>query len=179
MGKKSQKNQDDDSLFRQVTSGVRPLSQDRVTPYKSKKKPAPIKRNHEEINISDSLLSDHAPEQVESNEELSFKRSGIQNSVMRKLRKGDFAIEAQLDLHRLIVREARELLADFLDHAGQNEFRCVRIIHGKGLGSADKLPVLKSKVNSWLRQRNDVLAFCSATRRDGGTGAVYVLLKHQ
>lgn len=178
MSKNNKPDDKEDNLFKQAASGVRPLTQDRITPYKPQKKAKPHKRVIETRDDYDSLLSDHAPEKVESNEELLFKRSGIQNSVMRKLRKGQYPIEAQLDLHRLIVAEARELLADFLDHAGNNQFRCVRIIHGKGLGSQDKLPVLKGKVNSWLKQRDDVLAFCSAARHDGGTGAVYVLLKN-
>lgn len=180
MSKNNNTDEDDSSLFKQAANGVRPLTQDKVTPYKSKKKAKVRKKHYAESNDDQqSLLTDHAPEIIAANEELNFKRPGIQNSVIRKLRKGQFAIEAQLDLHRLIVPEARELLVEFLDHAGNSGFRCIRIIHGKGLGSPGKQPILKTKVNSWLKQRADVLAFCSAARQDGGTGAVYVLLKQQ
>lgn len=177
MAKKDQGKSDDSDLFKHAMDGTRQINQDRVEPYKPGKKSRPIKRKTEENFTENSSLSDHAPEQVESNEALLFKRSGIQNSVIKKLKKGQYEIEAQLDLHRLIVAEARELLAEFLNHASENNFKCVRIIHGKGLGSPDKLPKLKSMVNSWLKQREDVLAFCSAAKQDGGTGAVYVLLK--
>lgn len=177
MSKKNQSGKNENNLFKQVTGGVRPITQDRITPHQTKKKAIPLKRQEDNRDVMASLLSDHAPEEIESGEELLFNRPGIQNTVMRKLRKGQYAIEAQLDLHRLIVPEAREMLADFLNNAGKHNLRCVRVIHGKGLGSPDKLPVLKGKVNSWLKQRADVLAFCSTPRHDGGTGAVYVLLK--
>lgn len=167
----------EDSLFKQALDDVRPISQDRVTPYQTKKKAIPSKRIEDDQDVMDSLLSDHVSEEIESGEELLFQRPGIQNHVMRKLRKGNYSIEAQLDLHRMIVPEARESLVDFLVNARKHGLRCVRVIHGKGLGSPDKLPVLKGKVNSWLKQRDDVLAFCSAPRHDGGTGAVYILLK--
>ena len=104
-------------------------------------------------------------------------RGGLQQRVLRKLRRGQFAIEAELDLHGYIVPEAREALAVFLRDAQLTGKRCVRIIHGKGLGAEGRLPVLKIKVNSWLRQKDQVLAFCSTRPQDGGTGAVYVLLK--
>ena len=88
-------------------------------------------------------------------------------------------IEAELDLHGLTAERAEPMLATFLAECQQQQIRCVRVIHGKGWGSRDNRPVLKSKVNYWLRQSDAVLAFCSATIEDGGTGALYILLKRQ
>ena len=99
--------------------------------------------------------------------------------MLRKLRRGQFQIGPALDLHGMTVATAREALTRFL-HAARREGRsCVRIIHGKGNGSRHRGPVLKLKINHWLRQRDEVLAFCSARPVDGGTGAIYVLLRRQ
>jgi len=113
----------------------------------------------------------------ETGEELLHVRPGLQQTVIRKLRRGQYAIEAELDLHGATVTQAREAVDEFLGAARERGKRCVRIIHGKGHSSVGKMPVLKGKVNSWLRQKDEVLAFCSARPNDGGTGAVYVLLK--
>jgi DNA-nicking Smr family endonuclease len=95
---------------------------------------------------------------------------------MRKLRRGQFSSRAELDLHGLRSEEARRTVAEFLHAARERNLRCVRIIHGKGRGSGARGPVLKQKLGSWLRQRSEVLAFCSARPADGGSGALYVLL---
>ena len=119
---------------------------------------------------------------MESGEELLFARSGLQRSTFRRLRSGDFALEAELDLHGYTSSEAGIHVIAFLNEAQDHGWRCVRIIHGKGLGSGNRGPVLKGKVNKWLRQWNEVLAFVSTRQIDGGTGAVYVLLsknRHQ
>lgn len=168
---------DDKGLFRKAVSGTRPLKQDRKNPHKPRRKPVPLQRHRDNQEVVASLLSDDFSPDIETGEELLFARSGIQERVLRKLRRGQFAIEAELDLHGYIVPEAREAIAAFLRDAVQAGKRCVRIIHGKGLGAEGRLPVLKIKVNSWLRQKDQVLAFCSARQQDGGTGAVYVLLK--
>jgi len=168
---------DDRSLFRKAMGGVRPLKQDRRTPPVRRRKPVAAQRRRDEEEVLASLLSDEYQPDVETSDELMFTRPGLQQRVVRQLRRGQIAIEAELDLHGHTVPEAREALARFLRQAQANGRRCVRIIHGKGLGAAGKLPVLKVKVNSWLRQRGNVLAFCSARPQDGGTGAVYVLLK--
>ena len=167
---------DDSKLFKNAIKGVKPLKQDSVEPHRDQPKPIPISREADDREVMDSLLSDHVTEEVETGDELLFQRPGIQHTVMRKLRRGQYAIEAELDLHRRTVEESRQLLATFLYNAQRDGKRCVRIIHGKGHGSVAKLPVLKNKVNSWLQQKNEVLAFCSAIPNDGGTGAVYVLL---
>jgi DNA-nicking Smr family endonuclease len=168
---------DDPELFREAVRGARKLRQDRKPPYRPRRKPVPESRERDEREVLASLLSDEATENIETGEELLFVRPGIQQTVLRKFRRGQYAIEAELDLHGHTVPEARERLAAFLHAARTNGKRCVRIIHGKGLSSAGKLPVLKVKVNGWLRQRDEVLAFASARPFHGGTGAVYVLLK--
>jgi len=167
---------DDSKLFKNAIKGAKPLKQDSIEPHRDRPKPVPVSREADDREVMDSLLSDHVIEEVETGDELLFQRPGIQHTVMRKLRRGQYAIEAELDLHRRTVVESRQLLAAFLHNAQRDGKRCVRIIHGKGHGSEAKLPVLKNKVNSWLQQKNEVLAYCSAIPCDGGTGAVYVLL---
>ena len=129
--------------------------------------------------LQDSLSDEYDPGDIEAGDELIFSRPGIQRSVLRKLRRGQPGIEKELDLHGLTVDEARTALASFLHNCKAQGIRCARIIHGKGHSSHQQRPVLKGKINSWLRQKDEVLAFCSARPIDGGTGAVYVLLKLQ
>jgi DNA-nicking Smr family endonuclease len=114
---------------------------------------------------------------LDTDANLSFRRDHISPENVRKLRKGHWSIKAQLDLHGLRTDEARDALVLFLNNCQKNEQRCVRVIHGKGLGSPDKEPVLKGKVLRWLVQRDEVLAFCQARPNDGGSGALIVLLK--
>lgn len=169
---------DDDSLFHKAAKGARKLKQDRIAPHKPRRKPIPQQHRLDEQDVLRSLLSDeYEPAEVETGEELLYTRPGIQQRVLRKFRRGQYAIEAELDLHGRVVSEAREMVSAFLREAQAGGKRVVRIIHGKGLSSEGNIPVLKGKVNSWLRQKDAVLAFCSARKNDGGTGAVYVLLK--
>lgn len=165
-------------LFRAAVADARPLRDDRVTLTGPRPSPMPIQRLRDEQAVMQELL-DESPlvSDCETGEELLFARPGLQHSVLRKLRRGAYSVEAQLDLHGLRVTEARLAVAAFLASATARGQRCVRIIHGKGNGSAFKQPVLKIKVNHWLRQRDEVLAFASAIPADGGTGAVYVLLR--
>jgi DNA-nicking Smr family endonuclease len=166
--------------FRDAVAGARPLKQDRVTPHRRKRKPVPAQRQRQEREVIASLLSDDfEPADLETGEELHFSRPGLQHGVLRKLRRGHYVVEAELDLHGNTVPEARERVAAFLRQARLAGRRCVRIIHGKGKGAAGKLPILKGKVNHWLRQKDEVMAFASCMPRDGGTGAVYVLLRRQ
>lgn len=172
---------DDDqapNLFRRAVGDARPLKQDRIPPQPHRPRPIPRQSLRDQDEVIQSLLSDvFHPADIETGEELLFSRPGLQRTVLRKLRRGQFAVQAELDLHGRIVDEARELVATFLREARGHGYRCVRIVHGKGLSSAGKLPVLKGKVNAWLQQKDEVLAFCSALPAHGGTGAVYVLLK--
>ncbi len=169
---------EDRDLFRREAGSARPLEQDRIVRRTPPPPPLAGQTRKDQQQVIGSLLSDdYDPAEVETGEELAFVRPGVPQRVWRKLRRGQYVIQAQLDLHGYTVPEAREMVGDFLQSARANSRRCVRIIHGKGLSSDGKLPVLKGKVNSWLRQKDEVLAFCSAPRRDGGTGVVYVLLK--
>lgn len=169
---------DNDDDFRARIGKVRPVKQDRIAPHRPGRKPIPEQSLRDAQEVMQSLLSDdYEPAEVETGEELFYVRPGLQHSVIRKLRRGLYAIEDELDLHGHTVAQARERLDGFLRDARGLGKRCVRIIHGKGKSSEGKLPVLKGKVNAWLRQKDEVLAFCSARPTDGGTGAVYVLLK--
>jgi len=170
--------EEDSALFRQAVRGTRRLEHDKVEDYRVRRSPQPIRREPDDDASFRDMLSDEMElEPVEAAEELLFQRPGLQTTVVRKLRRGQFATEAELDLHGLRIDDARTAVASFLDSAIRNGFRCVRIVHGKGYGSQQAIPVLKNKVNAWLRQRPEVLAFSSARPADGGTGAVYVLLK--
>lgn len=113
---------------------------------------------------------------VEAGDSLAFRRSGVRDQELRRLKRGQYRIEDELDLHGLNQAAARDLLADFIAAGRANGLRCVRIVHGKGHRSGSRGPVLKSAVNEWLRRLPDVVAFTSARPLDGGTGAVYVLL---
>ncbi|MFO7602459.1 MAG: Smr/MutS family protein [Gammaproteobacteria bacterium] len=171
----------DRDLFREAVGDVRPLDDDgKIRLDKPRPPPRARQRERDEQQVLLDMLSDPIDlAEVETGEELLFSRNGVQPAMMKKLRRGLFAIEAELDLHRMTSDEARQATAVFLQLALQAGKRCVRIIHGKGHGSTNKLPVLKTKVNHWLRQRDEVLAFCSARPADGGTGAIYVLLRAQ
>lgn len=174
----SKRSKDDSRLFREHVHGIRPVRQDRVAPHRTKRKPVPEQSRRDAAAVLESLLSDdYDPAEVETGEELLYVRPGLQHAVIRKLRRGQYAIEAELDLHGYTVPQAREALDKFLRNARAFGKRCVRVIHGKGRSSEGKMPVLKGKVNVWLQQKNEVMAFCSAVPRDGGTGAVYVLLR--
>jgi DNA-nicking Smr family endonuclease len=114
---------------------------------------------------------------LETDASLSYRRNGISADTLRKLRRGFWVVQAELDLHGHRVAEAHQALSAFLREADQHGLRCLRIVHGKGRGSLDGVPVLKGKVRSWLARRNDVIAFCQAPPADGGAGALLVLLK--
>jgi DNA-nicking Smr family endonuclease len=108
---------------------------------------------------------------------LSFRRPGIGTDVTQKLRKGHWSLQGQIDLHGMRSDEAREALGQFIRDATKRDWRCVRVVHGKGLGSPGKTPVLKGKVLRWLVQKIEVLAFVQAKASEGGAGALVVLLK--
>lgn len=159
----------DEAAFREAMEGVEPIEDQRADPYRRKRPPVPvdIPVGDEEDDLRDMV--------IETGDFLEFRRPGIQNRLFRDLQRGVIEAEGTLDLHGLRVREARPALARFLNHSLATGRRCVRIIHGKGRGSGQQ-PVLKQKANQWLRQKEEVLAFVTAPRWDGGTGAVYVLL---
>jgi len=115
--------------------------------------------------------------EFEGGQSLSFARPSVGRRNFRKLARGNFSVQSEIDLHGLTVAEARTVLSDFIENSVDQGHRCVRVIHGKGLGSGDRGPILKAKVDNWLRKWDAVLAFISARQVDGGTGAVYVLLR--
>ncbi|MGA7801595.1 MAG: Smr/MutS family protein [Gammaproteobacteria bacterium] len=178
MSARRKPSQADIELFRQAVGPVTPLVHDKTDPHRPAPPPEPTFTRKDEVRVLADLLSDDfEPADLETGEELWYVRAGLQRSLLRKLRRGQFAVGAELDLHGHTVVAARGAISQFLHRSSAARIRCVRIIHGKGRGSHQRLPVLKHKVNNWLRQRDEVLAFCSARPVDGGTGAVYVLLR--
>lgn len=143
--------------------------------------PEPVPRQHlrDELAVLREAISDQfdVDTLLDIDDQLSFRRPGIGSDVTSKLRKGHWSIQRQLDLHGLRSDDARQALGRFIREACQLGIRCVRVIHGKGLGSPGKAPVLKKKVHGWLVQKNEVLAFVQARPADGGAGALVVLLK--
>jgi len=141
--------------------------------------PHPTQRLRDEQEVLADSLSDEidATTLLDTDDALSYSAPGIGPEVLRRLRRGEWSIQAHIDLHGHRVDEARHALVLFLKHALKNGLRCVRVVHGKGLGSRDKVPVLKGKVRGWLVQREEVIAFCQARPIDGGSGALVVLLR--
>lgn len=171
---------DDLELFRQSVADARPMAQKQIDPHRPQTAPQPKQRLRDDAQVLRDMLSDeYRVEDVETGDELFFTRPGLQHNVIRKLRRGQYSVESELDLHGMTVKEARVVLLEFFRECHQHHFRCVRIVHGKGHGSANKIPILKNRINNWLRQIDDVLAFSSARPVDGGSGAVYVLLKRR
>jgi len=170
----SDKTVPEEELFRQATGDVKPLAQDRAEPHRVPRRPLPLDLPTGDADAD--LLADLAGETPEF---LDFMRPGVQRRLYDDLRRGLMPPEATLDLHGMRVREARLALLRFLVQSLHQQRRCVRLIHGKGFGSGGEAPVLKQRVNQWLPQRPEVLAFCSAPRWDGGTGAAYVLLSRR
>ena len=170
----------DAELFRRTIGDVKPISPSaKAEPTASRPLPIPRQRMADEQAALEESLSDefNVDTLLDTDEGLSYARPGIGGDILRKLRRGNWVIQGQLDLHGMRRDEAREALAEFLRNAIKRGMRCVRVIHGKGLGSVNKEPVLKSKVRSWLVQKEEVIAFCQARAADGGAGALVVLLK--
>ena len=166
---------EDRELFRQSVGKIKRVQDDRVH---TRPKPARPRRSRQDDTPRESdgtLSDDYALPDAGEAEELFFARPGLQPRMIKRLRQGKVDIRADLDLHGMVVDEAREAVAEFLAYCSESRIRGAIIIHGKGYRSGTAR--LKSMVNRWLRQHPAVLAFCSAQPRDGGTGAVYVLIK--
>ena len=171
---------DDEALLREALKDVAPLPDPgKATLRGPPPKPIPVQKLRDDQQVLQDSLSDQIPFEVglETGDELVFLRDGLSNMVLRKLRRGHWVTQDQLDLHGLRSEEARQLLVAFLNEALKKGWRCVRIVHGKGLRSENREPVLKRKVGNWLAQRDEVLGFVQARPEDGGSGAVVVLLK--
>jgi DNA-nicking Smr family endonuclease len=170
----------DKNLFVRAAGAVRPLREQlRVQLAPEQPAPIPFQQQLDEQRVLQEAISDEfdAGTLLDVDDALSFRRPGIGTDVTRKLRKGQWSIQRELDLHGLRREEARETLAAFIRAAYREGIRCVRVVHGKGLGSPGKTPVLKSKVQSWLIQKSEVLAFVQARGDEGGAGALVVLLQ--
>lgn len=172
--------EDDERAFRAAMSDVRPLPERGHRPPAPK--PAPVARftrAEQQQVLQESLLPPDDPSLLDTGEEIVFRRPGVRDEILRRLRRGQFSVESEIDLHGLGRHAAHEALREFVGSAVSRGLRCVRVIHGKGRGSGPRGPVLKHVVNHWLRRMDDVVAFASARPVDGGTGAAYVLLATQ
>ena len=166
------------TLFRQSIGIVKKMESDNLILTKANKpKPYPKKGDSNDISTFKDSTPDETVEKLLQEDSMQFIAPGVQKNVLKKLRKGHFGLDASIDLHGLTKQEANQHLSKFLHFSFEDGYRCVHIIHGKGYRSPDDHPVLKNDINVWLRQRPEVLAFCSTPPKDGGTGAVFVLLK--
>ena len=170
---------DDSEAFRKAMSGAKPLkTKDRVPVSIAKPKPrARFRRADESAALAESLEDDIDTLEHHSGAALRFHRQHVGRRTMRKLARGGYSVQAEIDLHGMTLAEAKPRLRDFIQYSAERDRLCVRVVHGKGLGSGERGPVLKSAVNSWLRKWDNVIAFVSTRQVDGGTGAVYVLLQ--
>ena len=175
---KPKSDDDETALFREATRGVKPLSHaPRVTGDPPKPRPRARFARADRLLVLEEILngSPDEPELTAADPTL-FARPGVSEATLRKLRRGQYRVQGELDLHGLSVEAAKMQLRDFLVAALQRHASCLRIVHGKGLRSGPRGPVLRQLVNNALRRTRQVLAFASARQVDGGTGAVYVLL---
>jgi DNA-nicking Smr family endonuclease len=171
---------EEEDVLRSALADVTPLPPgNRAQLPRPLPRPIAVQRQLDENAVlRDTLSDDPAWEQgLESGDELLFMRDGLSPQHLKKLRRGHWVIQDHLDLHGLTAPEARALTAQFLANCVHRGLRCVRIVHGKGLRSPNREPVLKKKLAGWLSQRDEILAYCQAPRTDGGGGAVLVLLR--
>ena len=171
--------EDEADVFRKAMHGVRPLrAGERAAPARRRLPPrARFARAERAAVLRESLAPPDPELDIQPGDSLHYRQAGVSETVLRRLRRGDYRIEAEIDLHGLTVVEARAQLREFLRTAVARRLRCLRIVHGKGLRSGQRGPVLKIAVNGLLRRADLVLAFTSAAMRDGGTGATLVLLR--
>jgi len=170
---------DDSGLFRRLMADARPLvAKPKIEPHR-KRIPAKARfaKADERAVIGELLQSPSDEIESGSGDALAFHRDGVGGRTFRKLSRGRFSVQDEIDLHGMTVDEARDALQEFVEQSLRRGLTCVRIVHGKGRGSGHGGPILKRKVDVWLRQWDAVLAFVSARQPDGGTGAVYTLLK--
>lgn len=171
--------EEDSNLFREAVKDARPLTAPPVHIYQPKPKPIPKQFIRDEQQALADSLSDHfiPAHELETGEEMLYLRDGHSPDILSKLRRGHWVVQAAIDLHGLISDEARAYVSTFISDCKKRGIRCVRIVHGKGLGSRNREPVLKNKLRGWLMQKDEVIAYAEARKQDGGSGAVVVLLK--
>lgn len=169
-----------ENLFKQAVKDARPLAKPKRI-HHPPLRPKPIPKQFlldEQQALADSLSDHFIPaHEIETGEELLYLRDGHSPDILNKLRRGHWVIQAAIDLHGLISDEARKYVSEFIHDCKKRNIRCVRIVHGKGLGSRNREPILKNKLRGWLMQKDEVIAYAEARRQDGGSGAVIVLLK--
>jgi len=172
---------DDIALFRDAVRGARPIKKPNrmATEVRATPPPVPVQSL---LDAHDTMAESVGgpmdwEQMMETGEELVFLRPGLSREILRRLRRGHWVVQEHIDLHGMNSEQARHLLAQFLGACSRRALRCIRIVHGKGLRSPNREPVLKNKVRVWLARRDDVLAFCQAPANQGGGGALLVLLK--
>jgi DNA-nicking Smr family endonuclease len=171
---------DDREALRRALAGVKPLAHKRrAAAHRPAPPPVPAQtRRDERAVLAESLRGPlSVDEALDSGIELSYLREGVSRQVLRRLRRGHWVVQDELDLHGMNRVQAAQQVADFVRACAARGLRCVRIVHGKGLGSKNREPVLKGKLRAWLAPRDEVLAFCQAPAAEGGSGALLVLLK--
>ncbi|HEY1075856.1 MAG TPA: Smr/MutS family protein [Fontimonas sp.] len=170
--------EDDFALFRQATRDVRRAKpSDRADTGLAKPRPQARQQALDDAEVLRELLLEPDPEALEHGETLQYRAPGQPEAVLRRLRRGHYRIEVNLDLHGHNRFQAQAALNQFLAECQYHGQHSLRIVHGKGNGSPNSGPVLKRLLDSWLRKRKDVIAYCSARQVDGGSGAIYVLLR--
>ena len=173
---------EDRKLFREAVRDVVPIPRD-PAPLRAKPgerlPPVPVQTLLDDRAVlRESTLGPRSiDDALDSGNEESFLRPGLQRDLLRKLRRGHWVVQAEIDLHGFSTEEARGEVSEFLARCVKREWRCTRIVHGKGLGSPRREPVLKGKVKLWLARRESVLAYCQAPANQGGSGALLVLLQ--
>jgi len=171
---------DDDeiALFRATVGTVRKLEKDRIPPASSARRPVPLQRHLDDQAVMDELANGHFDfSSLENGDELQWLKPGLRPKILTRLRRGHWRVQDEIDLHQMTVKAAGASVRVFLNEAERDGLTCVKIIHGKGLRSGPSGPRLKLMTARLLSRRDRVVAFASAPPHDGGTGAVYVLLK--
>ncbi|MDB2679528.1 Smr/MutS family protein [Methylophilaceae bacterium] len=175
-----QRMNDEEDIFRDAVKGVKPLKIKSPKIQKTVNKPKPIAKKFledEKKALLDTLSDDFITSENESGEELRYLKKGHSPDILNKLKKGYWVTQKSIDLHGLISEEAKAYIVNFIGECKKKKIRCIKIIHGKGLRSFNKEPVLRNKVKNWLAQKDEVIAYIEAPRHDGGSGAVLVLLR--
>jgi DNA-nicking Smr family endonuclease len=163
--------------FASMVSSTKILKSDRVAPYRKKIEPIARQRIADDQRVMEELLSsDDEETSFHSGDELKYIRDGYPPRLLKRLRRGDYSIQDELDLHGLFANEAKEHVHGFINECARSNITAVRIIHGKGIHSRGKKPVLKNLIIGWLKKNQFIIAACSTPGNDGSTGAIYVLI---
>jgi len=172
-------NKTKNNSFANLMSSTKRMHSDKVAPFRKKIPAVANQRRLDDQQVMDELLADDdESSSFFSGDELTFLRDGYPKNILRKLRRGEYAIQEELDLHGMIVDEAKQQVHAFINECARFNISAVRIVHGKGLHSKDKKPVIKNFILGWMKKNQFVIAVCSTPANDGGTGAVYALLKN-